>query len=158
MRRLATRSEDGYTLAELLVVVAIIGIMALLAVPFLTTYIPSASVNYAAREVQGGLNRAKLLAVSTRCSIRVQIVAGGYQFVKGNTGGTCDGTIWTGPGTDGAGTFQMGAGLTLAQNSGQSPIFNQFGAAPQTGSFKVTASGGPQQTISVNAAGGVSIP
>ena len=154
MRRLATRSEDGYSLAELLVVVAIVGIMAFLAVPFLTTYIASASVNYAAREVQGSLNRARLMAVATRQSVCVQIVAGGYQFVQG----TCGGTVWKGPGTDGAGTFQMGAGLTLAQNSGASPIFNQFGTATQWGSFRVTASGAPQQTISVNAAGGVSIP
>ena len=154
MRRLATRSEDGYSLVELLVVVAIIAIMAFVAIPFLTTYIPSASVNYAAREVQASLNRAKLMAVATRQSICVQIVAGGYQFVQGS----CGGTVWTGPGTDGAGTFPMGAGLTLAQNSGASPIFNQFGMATQTGSFKVTASGAPQQTISVNAAGRVSIP
>ena len=157
MRRLATRSEDGYSLVELLVVVAIIAIMAFLAVPFLTTYIPSASVNYAAREVQGSLNRAKLMAVATRQSICVQIVAGGYQFVQGGCAGAGT-TVWTGPGTDGAGTFPMGAGLTLAQNAGQSPIFNQFGMATQTGSFKVTASGAPQQTISVNAAGRVSIP
>ena len=151
MRRLATRSEDGYSLAELLVVCAVIGIMAFLAIPFLTTYLPSASVTYAAREVQGSLNRAKLLAVATRQPICVQIVAGGYQFLQG----TCAGIPWTGPGTDGAGTFKMGAGLTLAQNTGVSPIFNQFGMATQTGSFKVTASGVPQQTIWVNAGGRV---
>lgn len=148
------RSQKGYGLAELLVVVAVIAIMAFIAVPWMLTYIPSATVNYAAREVQGSLNRAKLLAVATRQSICVKVVAGGYQFVQVS----CGGTVWTGTGTDGAGVFRVANNITVTLSAGASPIFTQFGVAAQTGSFKVTASGAPQQTISVNAAGRVTIP
>lgn len=152
-RRLAARSERGYSLTELLVVISIIGIMALIAVPLVMTYIPGATVNYAAREVQGSLNRAKLLAVATRQSICVQVVAGGYRFVQVS----CGGTVWTGPGTNGAGTFTMGGGLTIT-NAGTSPVFNQFGMATTTGTFSISATGAAPVTVSVNTAGRVTIP
>ena len=63
MHRFSARSEHGNTLPELLVVLALIAAMAFIAVPLLLTYLPSATVNYAARELQSGLNRAKLMAV-----------------------------------------------------------------------------------------------
>jgi type II secretion system protein H len=154
MRRCVVRGERGYTLAELLVVIAVIGIMAFIAVPFMMTYIPSATVNYAAREVQSALNRAKLQAVASRQAICVQIVAGGYQFVQGS----CGGTVWTGPGTSATGVFAVANNMTLTLNAGASPIFNQFGVATQTGSFRVTGTGGVSQTVSVQASGRVTIP
>lgn len=153
MRHDGIRSQKGYTLAELLVVVAVIGIMAFIAVPWMLSYIPGATVNYAAREVQGSLNRAKLLAVTTRQSICVQISGTGYRFVQG----TCGGTVWTGSGTDGAGVFRVGNNITVT-SAGQSPIFSQFGVATQTGTFTVTGGTGLTQTISVLPSGRVTIP
>src|SRR5437899_4070552 len=66
MHRFSARSEHGNTLPELLVVLVLIGAMASIAVPLLLSYLPSATANYAARELQSGLNRAKLMAVTTR--------------------------------------------------------------------------------------------
>ena len=154
MRHDGIRSQKGYTLAELLVVVAVIGIMAFIAVPWMLSYIPGATVNYAAREVQGSLNRAKLLAVTTRQSICVQISGTGYRFVQTS----CGGTVWTGTGTDGAGVFRVGNNITVSLSAGQSPIFSQFGVATQTGTFTVTGGTGLTQTISVQASGRVTIP
>src|SRR5438034_10633194 len=74
---------------ELLVVVAILGITALIAIPLVLSYMPGATVRYAARELQSGLNRAKLMAVTTRQPVCVQATAGGYRFFQ-NT--TCTGT------------------------------------------------------------------
>src|SRR2546426_9842141 len=100
IRRLVSRSEHGYTLAELLIVLAIIAIMAGIAVPFLLTYIPRATVNYAARELQSGLNRAKFMAVTTRPPVRAQPRTARHPFFHSTT---ATGTPWSRArtGTDG---------------------------------------------------------
>ena len=85
--RTHARSETGYTLAELLLVVAMVAIMAFIAVPFMLSYMPSATVNYAARELQSGMNRAKLTAVTTRQLICIKANGGGYEFWTGVSAG-----------------------------------------------------------------------
>src|SRR5207249_4346618 len=89
-------------------------------------YLPSATVNYAARELQSGLNRAKLMAVTTRQPVCVQPTASGYRFFQ-NT--TCTGTPWSGAGTDANGVFSLANNITVALAAGSNPIFNQFGVA-----------------------------
>jgi type II secretion system protein H len=155
MCRVASRSERGYSLAELVVVLALIAIMAFIAVPFLLTYLPSATVNYAARELQNGLNRAKFMAVTTRQPICVQPTASGYQFFQ-NT--TCAGTPWSGTGTDANGIFSLANNINVALAAGANPVFNQFGVAVQTGTLKVTGTTGLSTTVSVQASGRVTIP
>ena len=155
MRRLVPRSERGYTLAELLIVLAIIAIMSFIAIPFLLTYIPTATVNYAARELQSGLNRAKFMAVTTRQPVCVQPATAGYQFFQ-NT--TCTGTPWSGAGTDTNGVFTLANNITVVLTAGSKPVFNQFGIAVQTGTLRVTGPTGISTTVSVQASGRVTIP
>jgi prepilin-type N-terminal cleavage/methylation domain-containing protein len=153
--RFVARSEGGYTLAELLVVIAVIGIMAFIAVPFVLTYTSGATIDYAARELRSGLNRAKLMAVTTRQPVCVQPTAGGYRFYQ-NT--TCNGTPWTGPGTDANGVFSLANRITVALAVGANPVFNQFGVAVQTGTLRVTGPTGRAMTVSVQASGRVTTP
>ena len=150
----AAGSCRGYALSELVVVVAIIGIMASAAVPWLLSALPGATVTWGAREIQGGLMRAKMIAISTRQTICVQVVSGGYQFVQGG----CAGTVWTGPGTDSTGTFRPSPSSFTVTNSGTSPIFTPFGNASQAGVLTVTAKGGGSRTVTVTASGRVTIP
>jgi len=151
------RSETGYTLAELLVVLALIAIMAFIAVPFMLTYNPSATVNYAARELQSGLNRAKLTAVTTRQLICVKPTSGGFQFWTGVTATCTGGAVLLQTGTDSAGTFTLANNISVVLVT-TNPVFNQFGMAIQAGQLRVTGTGGVQQTVSVQASGRVTIP
>ena len=144
----------GYALSELVVVVAIIGIMASAAVPWLLSALPGATVTWGAREIQGSLMRAKMIAMSTRQTMCVKVVSGGYQFVQGG----CAGTVWTGPGTDSTGTFRPSPNSFTVTNSGTNPIFTPFGNASQPGALTVTAKGGGSRTVSVTASGQVTIP
>jgi len=155
MRRFVARSEPGYTLPELLVVMAILGITALIAIPLVMSYMPGATVGYAARELQSGLNRAKLMAVTTRQPVCVQATAGGYRFFQ-NT--TCIGTPWSGAGTSANGLFTLTNNITVALAAGSNPVFNQFGIAVQTGTLRVTGQTGRSTTVSVQASGRVTIP
>jgi len=160
MRHEGIRSQKGYTLVELLVVVAVIGIMAFIAVPWMLSYIPGATVNYAAREVQGSLNRAKLLAVSTRQLICVKPAAGGYQFWTGVTATCGGGAPLTGQpvtGSNAQGTFTLANSISVTLVT-TNPVFNQFGMATQGGQFRVTGTSNLQQTVSVQPSGRVTIP
>jgi type II secretion system protein H len=153
--RFIARTERGYTLTELLVVLAVIGIMAFIAVPLLLTYTSGATIDYGARELRSGLNRAKLMAVTTRQPVCVQPTAGGYQFFQ-NT--TCTGTPWSGTGTDANGVFRLANNMTATLAAGANPVFNQFGVAVQTGTLRVTGPTGGSMTVSVEASGRVRIP
>lgn len=157
MRHEGVRSQKGYTLAELLVVVAVIGIMAFIAVPWMLSYIPGATVNYAAREVQGSLNRAKLLAVSTRQLVCVKPAAGGYQFWTGVTATCGGGAALPVTGSNAQGTFTLANSISVTLVT-TNPVFNQFGMATQGGQFRVTGTSNLQQTVSVQASGRVTIP
>jgi prepilin-type N-terminal cleavage/methylation domain-containing protein len=153
--RVLARSEHGYTLAELLVVCFVIGILAFIGVPFLLTYTSGATIDYGARELQSGLNRAKLMAVTTRQPLCVQPAAGGYRFFQNST---CTGTPWSGAGTDANGVFNLTNNITVALAAGANPIFNQFGVAVQTGVLRVSGPTGRTMTVSVQASGRVTIP
>ena len=145
--------QQGFSLSELSAAIAVMAIMALSGLPYLLTYLPSVTLTWAARDMQTALNRAKMLAVTTRQSICVQMVAGGYQFLTVN----CAGTSWKGPGTDAGGTFRLPDNIT-ASDGGSSPIFTKFGTASQTGTITVTGPGGRTRTVTVSAMGRIAIP
>jgi len=155
--RTHARSETGYTLAELLLVVAMVAIMAFIAVPFMLSYMPSATVNYAARELQSGMNRAKLTAVTTRQLICIKANGGGYEFWTGVSAGCIGGAVLLQTGTNAAGTFTLGNSVSVALVT-TNPVFTQFGTAVQAGQLRVTGVGGIQQTVTVQASGRVTIP
>ena len=139
---------------ELLVVIAVIGIMALIAIPLVLAYLPAATVNETAREVQSGLNQARLRAITTRQSICVQLLANGFRLRQTD----CAGVAWVGADTDPTGLFRPSNTLdntvTLA---GAGPTFTQFGTANQVVVIRVTGRG-RTQTVTVGLTGRVTIP
>ena len=155
--RTHARSETGYTLAELLLVVAMVAVMAFIAVPFMLSYMPSATVNYAACELQSGMNRAKLTAVTTRQLICIKANGGGYEFWTGVSAACAGGAVLPQTGTNTAGTFTLGNSVSVALVT-TNPVFTQFGTAVQAGQLRVTGVGGIQQTVTVQASGRVTIP
>ncbi len=165
------RNQQGFSMAELLVVIVVIGIMALIVIPTWLAYGPAATITGAARQVQTGLNQARQLAIGTRQNISVQtVLPNGFRLWAPNSippgcnplgnppfvpvAGVC---AWTGASTDGAGTFRIASNVTIA-NAGASPIFTSFGNASPTATFTLT---GPQArtiTVTVQPSGRVTIP
>ncbi|MFZ1061441.1 MAG: prepilin-type N-terminal cleavage/methylation domain-containing protein [Candidatus Rokuibacteriota bacterium] len=146
------RSQKGFSAAELLVVIAIIGIMAAIAIPSMLAYWPTATVQGAARDLQGGLTRAKTLAITTRQNICVEVLAGGYRFRQGG----CGGGAWVGAGTSATGLFSAPENVTFT--SPANPIFTQFGTASQTAILTVTGPSNRTLTVTVLPSGWVRIP
>jgi prepilin-type N-terminal cleavage/methylation domain-containing protein len=125
----------GFTLAELLVLVAVIGIITAVSAPALVTYWRSATLKAGARELAATLNMGRSVAVSQNTSVCVKQSANKVQFVKDVTGACLGGTVWTGPGTDGGGWFRLQNSVRVISNP--QVVFNYLGAATTAGTYTV---------------------
>ena len=125
-------SQDGYSIAELMVVVAIIGILVTSSAPFFLSYYQAAKLKTAAEEIAGYLNQGRQLAIRTNNPVCVQVTATTIFFRLGS----CAGTIWAGAGTTGAGNINLPQDITIVASA--NPIFSYLGAATPAASYTVT--------------------
>jgi len=137
---------------ELLVVLAIVGILAATSAPWMITYWRSATLKGGAEELAAGLNQARQLAISRSQRVCVEVVGNRYRHWL--TG--CAGTPWTGPGSDQTGFFRMANNVGVTTNV--SPVFDYLGAANPGATLTVTnPQGGAALTVVVSVAGRVRI-
>lgn len=125
-------NEQGFGMAELIVVVAVIGLLAALAMPSFLTYWQSAGLGAGAAEMSSILNRGRQLAVSQNTSVCVQVSGTSIRFRTVS----CAGTIWTGSGTTSAGLISLSNGLQIS--GGTSAIFTNAGGANPGATYTVT--------------------
>ena len=143
----------GFSVIELLVVMAIISVIAVSAMPWMITYWRAATLKAGAEELAAGLNRARQLAISQSRNVCVEVVSNRYRYWFNGCGG---GTPWTGPGSDGTGFFGLTNRIGVTTNA--NPIFNYLGAANPGATFTVTnPQGGAVLTVAVSVAGRVRI-
>jgi type II secretion system protein H len=145
--RIRGLNRRGWSLGELLVVAAVIGILAAIAIPLFASYLRSATVRAGAQEMRAGLQQAKQLAIRSRQNICVQAVVTGYRFLQN----TCTGPAIIMAGTDGTGTFRLQNNVTVTSPA---PVtFTPLGAAAPAGRYTVTAPNSNPIVIQVSAAG-----
>lgn len=148
------RRDRGFTVLELIVVAAVIGILFAAALPQFVTYYGSASATAGVQEMRTALYRAKQLAITVRQSVCVTISGGSaYQFRLGG----CGGPVWIGEGTDVGGNFALQNGVGLS-NGGPSPIFTPLATASQGGTLTVTGHNGAARTVTVTTSGRITVP
>jgi prepilin-type N-terminal cleavage/methylation domain-containing protein len=135
-------NERGFGLTELIVVVALIGVMGLLATPSLLTYWRSSSLTAGTEELASVMHRARQLAIRRNASVCVERNSTTTLRFRA---GTCAGTILAGMGTDAnsAGLITDSTGLISISNGVQlggagSAVFTNVGGASTTGTFSVT--------------------
>src|SRR5918996_894119 len=97
----------GFSMTEIIVVVAIIGIIMAVSVPALWTYFRTAALRAGAEELVTVLNGARELAIRMNTTVCVVNNGTTVQYRVGS----CAGTVWTGPGTDGAGNVRLSNGI-----------------------------------------------
>ena len=127
-------NERGFGLAELIVVLAVIGLLAALAMPSMLGYWRSATISAGAAEMASILNRGRQLAIAQNGNVCVQVsgISVRYRTVS------CAGTIWTGTGTTSAGLIGLSNGLEISNPFGVSVIFTNAGGANALAQYTVT--------------------
>ena len=146
-------SRRGFSLAELMVVMAITGLVAAASMPWMITYWRSATLKAGAGELAAGLNRARQLAISQSRRVCVEVVANRYRYLFNSCS---SGDPWTGPGTDPTGFFGLANKVGVTTNV--NPIFDYLGAANPGATLTVTnPQGGASLAVVVSVAGRVRI-
>jgi Tfp pilus assembly protein FimT len=113
-------------MTELLVVVALVAVLTVISVPSLWTYLRSATLRGGAEEAVTVLNSARQLAIRLNTTVCVSNNGTLARFHVGS----CAAAVWTGSGTDAAGSIRLANGLTLAGTNNL--CFNFLGAGTAT--------------------------
>ena len=143
--------RSGFSLAELMVILAVIGSLFSLSLPSFLRYYNSAQVRAAAAEVAAYLNQGRQMAIQRNGNTCVHIMPTTLHYHLG----TCAaGAVWLGPGTDAAGEIRVPAGITMATTA--NPVFNNLGATAPAATITV-AQGSSSLHVTVSASGRVTV-
>jgi prepilin-type N-terminal cleavage/methylation domain-containing protein len=164
------KKSHGFSLAELMMVVAIIAIMALITAPNLVTGLPSYRIKAAVRDCTSQLRNARHLAIKDKRNVTVTFDANSHMF-------EVDGRRFP---VSGSFTKEYGSGVGFGEGSAANAIgggsipsdgvdFNgnefsftarglaEFGAGAANGAVYFTNNRGDSYAVAVSAAGAVAL-
>jgi prepilin-type N-terminal cleavage/methylation domain-containing protein len=129
-------SAGGFTIVEVMVACAIMGILAVVATPFFSTYFQSAATKSAAEELATVLNGARQLAIARNTNVCVSL-SGAQALYKTGTSTTCGGgNTYVGTLTRTDGTMRLDNNMTISASTA-SVVFSSLGAAVNAGTYTV---------------------
>jgi Tfp pilus assembly protein FimT len=148
--RHAGDASRGFSLAELSVLLAVIGSLCVLSLAVFLSYYQSAQIRAAASDVAAQLNLGRQMAIQRNGSVCVSIGSTAPQYYLG----TCGGTLLLGATTDSYGNEAGHDGVTLSTTA--NPVFNNLGAATPAATITVTR-GSRTLHVTVSASGRVAV-
>jgi type IV fimbrial biogenesis protein FimT len=140
--------QSGFTLIEMMIVIAILGIFAGIAIPNYLSYMPKHRLNGAARQVMGDLMAARMKAVSLNHRVKVF-------FYSNHEYKICDDADNNGTVTDGEGDVQLRdiqneySDVTFDSSNPPDPVFSSRGTATNPTITFQNSSGSKDITISI---------
>lgn len=152
LARVPISSRAGFSLAELSVVLAVIGILFSFALPAFINYYQTAQVRGAASDIAAYVNQGRQLAIQSNCSVSVAFAPAGISFTRQANCQTPG--VWLGPGTNAAGNIPAPDGISISATA--NPIFTNLGAAAPASTVTVTH-GSYSLHVSVSASGRVTV-
>lgn len=149
----AQPAEKGFTLAELVILIAVIGILSVMGVPAFLRYYQAATLKSGAQQFVTMINQARELAIKENGNVCVKLSSTTQMTYALNT---CTGTAWVGAGTDAAGNINLPTGITATSSA--NPIFNYVGSALPAATFTLTnTQTSATLTVAVAASGRVTV-
>ena len=146
--------EAGFSITELVVIIAVVGVLFVMSVPSFVRYYQAAAARANVQQVITLFNQARELAVRQNDIVCVTMPSTTQMALRLSD---CAGTVWTGPGTDGAGIINLPQGFTIGPLN--NVTFNYLGAAGAAITYTMTSSTTSEtNTISIALSGRVTSP
>ena len=146
--------EAGFSLTELIVFIAVVGVLFVMTVPFFISYYQAAAARADVQQVMTLFHQARELAIRQNNTVCVTLPNNGQMVILQ---GSCAGVAWTGAGTDVAGNINLPQGFTISPLN--NVTFNYLGAAGAATTYTMTNSTtGALTTISIALTGRVTSP
>lgn len=143
----------GFTLAELGMVLAVVGLLSAIAAPALLSYWQTSTLGAGALELAGTINHARQLAISLNAPVCVATDRGRLRL-ESVSANACMGVPLA---VSGPTAFELASGLVV-ENAGPSVVLTSLGAAIPGGTFSVTHPvTGARRTVVIAASGRVSV-
>lgn len=130
------RNQSGFSLGELLAIVAIIGVVSILATPAFISYSQAARLKGGAQELAAILNQARQLAINRNAPMCVRNDGNKIRFRTNS----CAGTVWVGSGTDASGWFTLTENMRVSGATAD-VVFTHLGTASTAGIYTVQNTG-----------------
>jgi type IV fimbrial biogenesis protein FimT len=116
---MVNRTHKGFSLVELMVVVAILGMVAAAAAPSYQNYVQNSRIRSVSESILNGLQKARTEALRNNASVRfVNQADGGWDVCTVDVAGDCIGIIESKSGISPAGgltvTLDVGSGVTFS--------------------------------------------
>ena len=146
------QNQAGFSLAELAVLLAVVGALFSLSLPAFLNYYQTAQVRGAAADVAAYVNQGRQLAIQLNCSVSVVITPTAIKYIQGANCQTPG--VSTGAGTDAGGNIPAPDGITLTTSA--NPVFTNLGAAAPAANLTVTH-GSSSLSVLVSASGRVTV-
>jgi prepilin-type N-terminal cleavage/methylation domain-containing protein len=150
-------NERGFGLTELLVVVALVGMLAAIGYPQVASYMQSAALRAGAQELVAVVNGARQLAIARNTNACVTLSGNSAQYRLGTSAACAGGAVFVGTGTAADGTITLTNNVQITAATAN-VVFSALGAAVTAGTYTVhNPYNGANLSVVVAASGRVTI-
>jgi prepilin-type N-terminal cleavage/methylation domain-containing protein len=158
LERIRRIENEGFSMTEVLVVVALLGIVTTVGVPYLNSYYHAMKLRSGADELATILNSGRYLAIKQNGNVCVAVSSNAAQYLTGVSATCGGGTVYVGPGTKSDGSIPLQNTMQLT-GATASVVFTNLGGASQGGTYTLrNPVDGHTLTVTVSGSGRITIP